>query len=180
MSMLAWNDLAGLLVACAPLVAPDTAMALIRTESGGNPWAIGVVNNTLARQPRSRGEAIVTAQSLERNGWDFSVGLGQINRRNFERLGLTTESAFEPCSNLRAMQSILSDCFARAGRAVSKGLDTKAATPNEQLQLRRALSCYYSGNFKTGFTADLRGQAPYVDRVIASWSHNRTRGSPPR
>ena len=171
MSPSTWNEIATLVVACAPLIAPDTAMALIRTESGGNPWAIGVVRNTLTRQPRNNSEAQAAAQMLDRSGWDYSVGLAQINRRNFERLGLTTKSAFEPCSNLRAMQTILSDCFARAGHG---------GKSSEQIQLRRAFSCYYSGNFKTGFKTDLPGQVPYVDRVIASWSHNRTRGSPAR
>jgi type IV secretion system protein VirB1 len=160
-----------LVLSCAPLIAPDTALALIRTESGGNPYAIGVVGNTLVRQPRTAAEALATANALEHTGWDFSVGLGQINKRNFTRLGLSNATAFDPCTNLRAMQTILSGCFARAGRV---GVD------GEQVQLRRALSCYYSGNFKTGFRADLPGQAPYVDRVIASWSHNRTRGSPAR
>ena len=117
MSPSTWNEIATLVVACAPLIAPDTAMALIRTESGGNPWAIGVVRNTLTRQPRNNSEAQATAQMLDRSGWDYSVGLAQINRRNFEWLGLTTKSAFEPCSNLRAMQTILSDCFARAGHS---------------------------------------------------------------
>jgi type IV secretion system protein VirB1 len=160
-----------LVLSCAPLIAPDTALALIRTESGGNPYAIGVVGNALVRQPRTAAEALVTVNALERSGWDFSVGLGQINKRNFTRLGLTNTSALDPCTNLRAMQTILADCFSRAGRVGAAG---------EQIQLRRALSCYYSGNFKTGFRADLPGQAPYVDRVIASWSHNRTRGSPAR
>jgi type IV secretion system protein VirB1 len=160
-----------LVLSCAPLIAPDTALALIRTESGGNPYAIGVVGNTLVRQPRTAAEALATVNALEHTRWDFSVGLGQINKRNFVRLGLTNATAFDPCTNLRAMQTILSDCFARAGGVGVVG---------EQIQLRSALSCYYSGNFKTGFRADLPGQAPYVDRVIASWSHNRTRGSPAR
>ena len=46
-------DLAALVLTCAPLVAHDTARAVIQVESGGNPFAIGVVGGTLARQPAS-------------------------------------------------------------------------------------------------------------------------------
>lgn len=167
--------LAELVLACAPLIAPDTALALVQTESAGNPWAIGVVGNGLTRQPRNPTEALATADALSAQGWDYSVGLGQINRRNFQRLGLTTASALDPCTNLRAMQTLMLDCFSRAGTSDAAGSSAAAA---EQLRLRRALSCYYSGNFRGGFSRDLPGQPAYVDRVIAAWSHNRTRGSP--
>ena len=40
-------DLAVLVLSCAPLVAQDTARALIQVESGGNPFAIGVVGGAL-------------------------------------------------------------------------------------------------------------------------------------
>lgn len=137
--------LLSLLVACAPLLHADTARALIRVESGFNPWAIGVVGGTLMRQPRSRAEALSTARALQTAGWNFSVGLGQINRGNFQRLGLTLETAFEPCVNLGAMQTVLTDCMEAAPAA--RGPATQAQT-----RLRQALSCYYSGNFSTGFT----------------------------
>jgi type IV secretion system protein VirB1 len=171
--------------ACAPLVAPDTAMALVHTESAGNPYAIGVVGNALTRQPRNAPEALATAAELERQGWDYSVGLAQINRRNFARLRLTLASAMEPCTNLRAMQTLLVDCFGRADLTASAtergGPDHRHSAETahrEQHRLRRALSCYYSGNFKTGFTRDLPGQPAYVDRVLNAWRINRTRGSP--
>ena len=66
--------------ACAPLVHPATAQALVvEVESGFNPHAIGVVGGALERQPRSRAEALATARRLQRSGWNFSVGLAQIN-----------------------------------------------------------------------------------------------------
>lgn len=149
-------SISSLLMACAPLVSTATAQALVTVESGGNPHAIGVVGGHLARQPRTLSEAIATVRVLEAEGWNYSVGLSQINRTNFQRLGLTPESAFEPCLNLTAMQSILGECFERAAK-------TNAKTGTEQLALRQALSCYYSGNFSTGFTHG------YVDRVLAAW-----------
>jgi type IV secretion system protein VirB1 len=126
---------------CAPLVDANTASALVAVESGFNPLAIGVVGGALDHQPRQRSEAVATARSLQAAGWNFSLGIAQINVQNLERLGLTVASAFEPCANLSAMQAILKDCFERASTRSS----------STQQALRRALSCYYSGNFSTGF-----------------------------
>jgi type IV secretion system protein VirB1 len=151
-------DLAVLVLSCAPLVAQDTARALIQVESGGNPFAIGVVGGALVRQPANLPEAVATVAALEAAGWNYSVGLAQINKRNFQRFGLNPQTAFEPCANLRAMQGILGECFSRASRRAS----TQAA-------LRDAFSCYYSGNFQTGH------QHGYVSKVLAAWS---TRAKP--
>ncbi|MFG6432080.1 lytic transglycosylase domain-containing protein [Roseateles sp. LYH14W] len=143
--------LTSLALACAPAIHTGTATALVYVESSLNPWAIGVVGGQLNRQPRSKAEALATARALQTAGWNFSVGLGQINVRNFARLHLTLESAFDPCTNLAAMQEILADCFDRAGAPGNR---------SRQSALRRALSCYYSGNFATGF------EHGYVQRVV--------------
>ena len=140
-----------LALACAPAVHSSTALALVHTESSLNPHAIGVVGGRLERQPETKAEAVATARQLKREGWNFSIGLAQINRHNLCRLRLTLEDAFEPCSNLQSMQSVLSECFHRA--SISSG--------DQQHALRRALSCYYSGNFKTGF------EQGYVRRVVS-------------
>lgn len=145
--------LAPLLLTCAPEVHAVTAAALIHTESAFNPLAIGVVGGALVRQPRSAAEAVATALALRAADWNFSVGLAQINVRNWERLALTATTAFEPCRNLAAMQTVLLECQARAGRSVA---------PPNQASLHRTLSCYYSGNFATGF------QHGYVQRVRAA------------
>lgn len=144
-----------LVLACAPQVHPTTAHALVSVESAFNPWAIGVVGGALVRQPRNHAEALATARELQALGHNFSAGLGQINRGNFARLGLTSATAFDPCLNLTAMQAILAECFerARGGREL---------TSSEQPALRMALSCYYSGNFSTGF------RHGYVQKVMAA------------
>ena len=150
-------NLAALVLTCAPLVAQDTARALIQVESGGNPFAIGVVGGELVRQPTNHPEALATVAALEAAGWNYSVGLGQINKRNFQRYGLSAATAFEPCANLAAMQAILGECFARASRGASRRAQKQAA-------LRDAFSCYYSGNFLTGH------RHGYVGKVLAAWS----------
>lgn len=142
---------ATLVTACAPLVHPATAHAVVEVESNFNPHAIGVVGGALQRQPRNTAEAVATAVVLQAEGRNFSVGWAQINVGNLNRLGLTIPEAFDVCKNLSAMQSILGECFTRAG-----------GDESPQRDLRRALSCYYSGNFTTGF------RHGYVGRVVAA------------
>ena len=152
-----------LALSCAPLVHVNTAHALVAVESSFNPHAIGVVGGMLERQPRSRAEALATTTRLQAKGWNFSVGLAQINVHNFERLGLTPASAFDPCENLRAMQAVLTECF-----------DRSAPDRPDQAALRQALSCYYSGNFVTGF------RHGYVQRVARAVSPRQAvSGVPP-
>ncbi|HZZ06796.1 lytic transglycosylase domain-containing protein, partial [Paraburkholderia sp.] len=131
-----------------------------RTESGFNPFAIGVVGAHLERQPASLAEALATVRELETLGYSYSVGLAQVNNRNFAKYGETAATLFEPCRNLRAGAEILSECFSRSSRA---SLDQQAA-------LRAALSCYYSGNFTTGFSTG------YVRQVLVNARHDALHG----
>jgi type IV secretion system protein VirB1 len=156
------NAFIALALSCAPSVHLDTTRAVVQAESGFNPWAIGVVGGRLERQPRSRPEALATAKALQAGGWNFSAGLGQINVRNFAWLGLSLDTAFDPCSNLAAMQTVLGACFDRAS-AGQRG--------PPQAALQRALSCYYSGNFTTGF------KHGYVQKVVSAAAPARP--SPP-
>ena len=142
-----------LALACAPQVHPDTARAIVTVESAFNPFAIGVVGGALERQPRTRAEALAAIKALNAGGWNYSLGLGQINVSNFARLGLTAEAALDPCNSLNAMQAVLGECHAR----------TPSST-GPQAALRQALSCYYSGNFSTGF------RHGYVRKVVATAS----------
>jgi type IV secretion system protein VirB1 len=165
-----------LAMACAPWVHPHTAQALVRVESAFNPWAIGVVGGRLERQPRSLTEALATARALQAEGWNFSVGLGQINRYNFAKLGLSLADAFDPCSNLQAMQQVLGECLLRAQKPfaqpasdLSGSASARQRTKDDQAQqqgLQRALSCYYSGNFQTGFQ---HGYVRKVLRAASAW-----------
>lgn len=118
-------------------------MLVARRESSLNPYAIAIVGGRLKYQPRNLSEAVATAAELLRRGINFSAGLNQVNVQHFRRFGLTAVSVFDVCENLRAGSTILSDCFELA--------EVKKRGAGEQITLRFALSCYYSGNFKTGF-----------------------------
>ncbi|EKS72053.1 MULTISPECIES: lytic transglycosylase domain-containing protein [Caballeronia] len=143
---------------CAPGVHPSTLRGVVTTESAGNPFAIGVVGGRLERQPRNLPEAVATARALERQGFNFSMGLGQVNRFNLAKYGERYETVFEPCRNLRAGGAILRDCYQRA----------RARIPDDQQALRATFSCYYSGNFTRGFRPDRAGQPSYVQKVVAN------------
>jgi type IV secretion system protein VirB1 len=135
---------------CAPRVSPATMAAIVRTESSFNPYAIGVVHARLLRQPASLEEASATVRALEATGWDYSVGLAQVNRANWSRYGMSVQNAFDPCLNLAAGAAILQDCYAQARKSRS---DVQGA-------LRASLSCYASGDFATGY------RTGYVQRVV--------------
>ena len=138
---------------CGRDVHPDTLQAVARVESQFNPFAIGVVKGALKRQPETYEQAVAAAKMLHAQGRNFSLGLMQINRYNLPKYGLDYKTVFHPCKNIRAGAAILSGCFNRAGGQT-------------QANLHKAFSCYYSGNFRTGFFADFKGQPPYVRKIL--------------
>ncbi|MBX3711171.1 MAG: lytic transglycosylase domain-containing protein [Lysobacter sp.] len=140
------------LMGCQGLAVPSEVMHhVVRVESSYNRYAIGVVGGRLVRQPRNLPEALATVRMLEGRGFNFSIGLAQVNRYNLDKYGLGSyEEAFEPCANLRAGSKILAECYHRAGRDWGK-----------------SFSCYYSGNFSTGF------RHGYVQKIYASLRQGR-------
>lgn len=149
------SDFQSLAQQCAPTVAIQTMSAIVKTESGFNPFAIGVVGGRLARQPRNLEEAVATAQGLTKDGWNFSMGIAQVNRHNLPKTWDGYAKAFDQCTNLALGSRILTDCYQRAQK---KGLSPQQA-------LQAAMSCYYSGNFTRGFQQE-QGKPSYVQRVL--------------
>lgn len=135
------------LLNCQGLAVPmDVMQHIVRVESSFNLYAIGVVGGRLQRQPANLEEALSTVRMLEEKGYNFSLGLAQVNRHNLSKYGLPSyEAAFQPCPNLLAGSRILAECHARTGGDWGK-----------------SFSCYYSGNTTTGF------RHGYVQRVFAS------------
>ena len=119
---------------------------VVRVESSFNPYAIGVVAASSRGQPRALPEALATVRMLETKGYNFSLGLAQVNRYNLEKYGLASyEQAFEVCPNLQTGSRILAECYSRSGGNWGK-----------------SFSCYYSGNFVTGY------RHGYVQKIYAS------------
>jgi type IV secretion system protein VirB1 len=127
-------------------VSMDVMQHVVRVESAYNPYAIGVVGGHLVRQPKNLPEALATVRMLEDRGYNFSLGLAQVNRFNLSKYGLDSyEKAFQECPNLQAGSKILAECYGRLGGDWGK-----------------SFSCYYSGNSVTGF------RHGYVQKVFAS------------
>lgn len=128
-----------LLQQCAPNIDPVVAHAIVRTESTFQPFAIGVNKGTRIKQPSNYSQAVATAKDLLKAGGNIDLGLAQINSNNLNWLKLSVEDAFNPCANLRAMQTVYNSCYQRAG---SNGLGNR---------MQRAFSCYNTGSMKRGF-----------------------------
>ncbi|MBA7848238.1 lytic transglycosylase domain-containing protein [Klebsiella sp. RHBSTW-00484] len=149
------SDFPALILQCGNEVSTEVLQRIVSVESSFNPHAIGVVGGRLMRQPVSKEEAVATARYLENAGWNFSMGLAQINRYNLARYGLSYDSVFEPCANLRAAASIYNECFNRAVK-----------TSDYATARLKAFSCYYSGNFTRGFLNDGGQNNSYVQRIL--------------
>lgn len=152
-------DVPALIQQCAPHVAVQTLRPLISVESAKRPHAIGykvvASNGTVYRlttQPKNSAEAQKWATWMLANGYRFDAGIAQVNTVNFQSTGLTPATMFDACSSIRAGAQVLTDCYQRA----------RARFGHEQTALRAALSCYQSGNFRTGFSTG------YVQKILAA------------
>ena len=137
---------------CAASVHPSTALDVARVESGLNPYAIAEIlpggKGVISHFPASKDEAVSLTGRLAAQGRRYSVGLMQITSTNFRHYGVTTHDLLDACTNLSVFERILTDCYQRGGT------------------LKRALSCYYSGNFDTGQQPESAfNQTSYIQRI---------------
>ncbi|NDL64321.1 lytic transglycosylase domain-containing protein [Acerihabitans arboris] len=143
---------------CAASVHPSTSFDVARVESGFNPYAIAEIvpknerlhgrKGVISHQPDNRADALRVVKRLAAQGRRYSVGLMQFTSTNFRHYGVTAGDLLDPCTNLSVFERILTDCYRRGG------------------SLKRALSCYYSGNFDTGQQPESAfNQSSYVQRI---------------
>jgi type IV secretion system protein VirB1 len=142
---------------CAPHVAENTMMAIIKTESNSNPLAIGLNKGyRLMYQPRNINQAIKWVMYLENHKFNFDVGITQVNIKNIHKYGYKAVDALDPCINMRIGSYILQTNYIKA-LALSK---------NKQAALYKAISAYNTGNYKHGFYNG------YVQKVVLNASGN--------
>ena len=138
---------------CAPSVAPETMLSIVQVESHNNPLAINVNGAPDPAPARTADEAIRTAEALIRQGRNVDLGLGQINSKNLDWLGMTIADAFDPCRNL-----------AGAAKVLEVGYLSAARQAPQQQALRMAFSAYNTGDHRRGFANG------YVAKVEAAAS----------
>ena len=143
---------------CAPSVAPETVLAIIQTESSGEPFALNVNGGKQPARQSNAADAAATARRYVTAGYSVDLGLGQINSRNMRWLGLTWDTVFDPCTNVAALARVLTTNY----NSVKAGRDPQTA-------LRVALSMYNTGSqtrgFRNGYVAKVVGNAGVANAV---------------
>jgi len=89
-----------------PALAP-VMVGVAEHESGLQPFAIHDNATGRSYSPDTQAEAIRIASALISAGHDIDAGIGQVNVRNWSWLGLTMQTALDPCRNLAAGARVL-------------------------------------------------------------------------
>lgn len=157
-------DIPYLAETCQHLVNPLVIESVITIESGGNPNAVAIVGHPSTWQPSNSILAVSLINALEQQQLNYSVGLMQINKTNFARFGINTTRSVSPCVNISVGAKILYECYERA----------KKHFPTERPHhlMNYAASCYFSGNFHTGFHYPKHGMS-YVARFERAYRQKR-------
>lgn len=146
---------------CAPHIGLRTALAIARAESALHPYAVsinypehsarahGFSSGTLglAKQPKSKAQALRWTSWLLAHRYTVSIGLMQINTQQADQLGVTVPDLFDPCTNLSASSRILRKAY------------THESTHPDALD--RSLSIYNGGRPHTATSRT----TPYAERV---------------
>lgn len=144
---LTWNSLCR---SCGPGVDPRTTQAIIKVESGGNPYVINDNTGKRSYKLRSKEEAGWYAYYLLRQGRSIDMGLMQINSIHLEGMKINYYDLFDPCYNISIGTRVLSDFYRSTYRP--------GDSPDQNLL--KALSAYNTGNAYAG--------AGYVNKILAA------------
>jgi type IV secretion system protein VirB1 len=134
---------------CAVHVAPSTMIAIIKAESNSKPFAVNLNHAKILKQPKNKKQAIKWVEYLDKHGYNFDVGLAQVNIKNIHQYGYKATDALDPCINIKVASNILYEDYLLA----------RKGTHSKQDALAEAISMYNTGNRSDGFYNG------YVDRV---------------
>jgi type IV secretion system protein VirB1 len=125
--MISTTTFIALAMQCAATVHPDTAMDVVRVESGLNPYAIAEIipkeqrikdgKSVITHLPNNKKDALSIVRNIELKKRRYSVGLMQITSTNFDKFNVDAEKLFNPCTNLTVFEKILTDCYTRGKNA---------------------------------------------------------------
>jgi type IV secretion system protein VirB1 len=145
-------DVPVLLTECAPMEQHQILNALVKTESGGDPYVIHDNSGGKKFLSKTAEEAISTADSLLRQGHSIDMGLVQINSKNLPKLGLSVRQIFDPCTNIKAASTIWGWGLQMAVGKYGAGQQATLAS----------VSAYNTGNLSAGFANG------YVKKVVSN------------
>lgn len=130
--------------------------AIVKVESGGNPWAININSKTgqrLLYQAKTLEQAQAWVRWFVSNNYNIDIGLAQINIKNIQKQKLDPTDFLEPCTNLKMAGQILKANYVSAAKTSTNSDDA----------VKKAISAYNTGTFKSGFSNG------YVGKVMAKY-----------
>src|ERR1700721_1444991 len=144
------TDSARLQSTCLPAAPLSTLRGVIEAESSGNPnamqidfpkallkrWGLAEGTLRLKRQPINQREALNWLAYFQSYDIFVDLGLMQVSTAEAKRRGISPESLWEPCTNLRVGWQILEDDYRIEKTAYGSG----------QEALRHAISRYNTGD----------------------------------
>lgn len=93
-------------------------VAIAKVESNFRPWVININHNGQSIKvinPKSYEEAVYYLMYLHQNGYNYDVGIGQINVVNIKRFGINPVSLLDPCTNIMVSAHILRENINKYG-----------------------------------------------------------------
>ncbi|MFA0210208.1 transglycosylase SLT domain-containing protein [Vibrio artabrorum] len=150
-------DISTLALECQQQVNPQVIETIIEIESARLPFALAVVGGRV-KQPKSESDAYQILDALRSAGKSVSAGLMQINTQHFD----VGTAIFDPCTNIGFGARLLKDCHDR--------VKSHYQGASYQEWLERTASCYFSGNFTTGYR--LPKGNPYVHRFRVAYARH--------
>lgn len=99
-------------------IPPALLVAIAKVESGFRPWVININHNGMSVKvinPKSYEDAVYHVRYLHQNGYNYDVGIGQINVSNIRRFNIDPVLLLDPCNNLKVSALILRENINRYG-----------------------------------------------------------------
>ena len=153
-------------LACSDPYAHRSVMtAIVKVESGGNPWAINVNKKgvRLLAQAKTKEQAEAWIRWFVLNGYNIDIGIAQINIKNIQKMNIEPTLLLDPCLNLKIASQIL----------LKNYQSTSKLAKNSDDAVKLAISAYNTGNYRSGFYNG------YVSRVMNKYYGKSDKFTPP-
>lgn len=138
-----------------PYAHSSVIKAIVKVESGGDPWAININKKgvRLLAKPKTREQAQAWINWFVKNSYNIDIGIAQINIKNIQKMKLNPSDLLDPCLNLKVAGQILLSNYKNSAKQAKNSDDA----------VRLAISAYNTGNFRSGFDNG------YVNKVMIKY-----------